>query len=101
MRRRLLISKRAEADLCEIWLYSFENWGEEQADRYLDELDTGLQECRLHPERGKQRADVRADCWSLLLGQHVAFFRFTDHEVLIQRVLHASMDPNLHLDEDT
>jgi toxin ParE1/3/4 len=43
--RALVISERAEADLREIWRYSFKEWGEEQADRYLDELDQGLQEC--------------------------------------------------------
>jgi toxin ParE1/3/4 len=31
--RALLVSRRAEADLREIWTYTFENWGEEQADR--------------------------------------------------------------------
>ena len=35
--RRLVVSKRAEADLREIWLFSFKTWGEAQADRCLDE----------------------------------------------------------------
>lgn len=37
------ISKEAENDLDKIWLYIFENWSIEQADRYLnltfDEID--------------------------------------------------------------
>ena len=98
--RRLVVSERAEEDLREIWIYSFKTWGEAQADRYLDELDAGLQECGSEPERGKQRDEVRPGYWSLLIGRQVAFYTFTDDEVLVQRVLHSSMDPNLHLEED-
>jgi hypothetical protein len=38
----LVVSERAQADLREIWRYSFKSWGEAQADRYLDDLDAGL-----------------------------------------------------------
>ena len=57
--RRLVLSARAEADLREIWLYTFKTWGEAQADRYLDELGSILRECGAEPERGKRRDDVR------------------------------------------
>jgi toxin ParE1/3/4 len=98
--RRLVVSDRAEADLREIWSYTFKTWGEAQADRYIDQLDDGLQECRIDPERGKPRDDVRAGYWSLLIRRHVAFYTFTEAEVLIQRVLHSSMDPGLHIEDD-
>lgn len=98
--RRLVVSDRAEADLREIWLYSFKTWGAAQADRYLDELDAGLQECGAEPERGKQSDEVRPGYWSLLIRRHVAFYTFTDDEVLVQRVLHGSMDPSLHMPEE-
>ena len=62
--RALVISERAEADLREIWRYSFKEWGAEQADRYLDELDDGLQECGAEPERGNHREAVRPGYWS-------------------------------------
>lgn len=95
--RELVISERAEADLREIWLYSFDNWGEAQADRYLDELDAGLRKCGVEPEGGKQREAVRSGYWSSLVRKHVVFYTFTDAEVLIQRVLHGSMDPSRHV----
>jgi plasmid stabilization system protein ParE len=72
----LVVSERAEADLREIWLYSFKTWGEAQADRYIDELDTGLQECGADPKRGRQRDGVRPGYWSLLIRRHVAFYTF-------------------------
>ena len=100
MTRRLVVSARAEADLREIWLYSYRNWGEAIADRYLDELATGLVACGSEPERGRSREEVRPRYWSRLLGRHIAFHSVTEAEVRIQRVLHASMDPGLHLEDD-
>ena len=98
--RRLVVSDRAERDLREIWLYTFQTWGEAQADRYLDELDAGLRECGAEPERGQCRDDVRTGVRSRLIRRHVAFFTFVDDEVRVLRVLHASMDPDMHLDDD-
>lgn len=98
--RRLGVSGRAEADLREIWVYSFMNWGATQADRYLDELNAGLQACAAEPERGNRRDDIRNGCWSRLLRRHIAFYTFNQDEILIQRVLHCSMDPDLHLGDD-
>ena len=95
--RTLVINHRAEADLREIWVYSFKNWGEGQADRYLDRLDDGLRECGAKPEVGNQRNRVRVGYWSRLVSKHVVFYTFTDEEVLIQRVLHGSMDPQRHV----
>ena len=95
--RELVIRECAEADLRKIWLYSFDNWGEAQADQYLDELEAGLQKCGVEPEGGKQREAVRSGYWSSLVRKHVVFYTFTDDDVLIQRVLHGSMDPSRHV----
>ena len=100
MNRRLVISELAQADLRGIWLYSFKTWGEAQADRYLDELDVGLRECGAEPECGRRRDEVRPGYWSLLIRRHVAFYTVAADEVLIQRVLHGSMDPSLHVDDE-
>ncbi len=88
--RRLLLSRRAETDLEDIWIYSFENWGEAQADRYLDELGRSLRRLGTAPERGRDRGDARNGYRSLLVRRHVIFYTFTDNEVLIQRILHGS-----------
>ena len=81
--RELVITERAEADLREIWLYSFDDWGEAQADRYLDKLDTGMRKGGAEPEGGKQREAVRSGYWSSLVRKHVVFYTFSDDQVLI------------------
>jgi toxin ParE1/3/4 len=95
--RRLVLSRRAETDLVEIWIYSEQNWGAAQADCYLDALAKKLMAMAAKPERGRCRDDVRGGYLSILVGRHIAFYTFTAHEVLIQRVLHGSADPDRHL----
>ena len=39
MPRQLVKDRAAEADLIGVWLYSYQHWGERQADRYLDAIE--------------------------------------------------------------
>lgn len=43
MARKLVKDYAAETDLISIWVYSFQQWGEVQADRYLLALASGIQ----------------------------------------------------------
>ncbi len=95
--RALLISERAEADLRDIWRWTGEQFGEAQADRYLDGLERGLREVGTEPDRGKRRDAVRPGYWSKHVHRHVVFYVFTQSKVVIQRVLHGSMDPQRHV----
>jgi len=47
----LKITKSASAaeDLVDIWTYSFEHWGIDQADAYLDQLDEGFRFLATNP----------------------------------------------------
>ena len=42
--RKIRVHALAESDLIDIWQYPFGEWGEIQADKYLDKLDNGHQE---------------------------------------------------------
>lgn len=95
--RALVISERAERDLRQIWRWSADQFGEAQADRYLDALGNGLRSCGAHPERGKNRDAVRPGYRSSLVRKHVVFYVVSGDEVRVQRVLHASMDHPRHL----
>ncbi len=64
--RELVISERAEADLRKIWHYSFDNWGESQADRYLDELAAGMRKCGAEPAGGTRHAARSREIWLLV-----------------------------------
>ncbi len=97
MPRELVKDRAAETDLIGIWVYSFEQWNEEQADRYLAALEHGIGKLADDPEDGKQRDALRMGYWSKRIEHHVVFYTFTGIEVRIRRVLHEVMDPGLHL----
>lgn len=68
----------------------------DQADGYLDGLDTAMRLCATSPLSGRDRSALRAGYRSALAGRHIIFYTHTETQVLVQRVLHASMDPDKH-----
>ena len=97
MARELAKDNAAEADLIGTWVYSFETWGEAQADRYLDALENGIGKLVEDPTNGNARDELREGYWSKRLEHHVVFYTFTDAELRIRRVLHEVMDVGRHL----
>jgi len=97
MPRTLAKDRAAETDLIGIWVYSFEQWSEAQADRYLSAIENGLQKLVSQPKGGKQRDSLRTGYWSKRIKHHVAFYTFTDDELRVRRVLHEVMDPDINL----
>ena len=97
MPRTLVHDKAAESDLIGIWVYSFETWGEAQADRYLNALEHGIREVAENPTGGESRHQLREGYRSKSIGHHVVFYTFNEAEVRIRRVLHEVMDMNRHL----
>lgn len=97
MARKLVKDQAAETDLVGIWVYTFNQWSEAQADRYLSALEDGIQKLVGEPEDGKQRDSLRKGYWSQQIEHHVVFYTFTDNELRIRRVLHEVMDPDINL----
>ena len=95
--RKVRKQERAESDLIDIWLYSFEQWGPEQADRYLDELDKGIRSLARNPEIGARRDYVREGYRVLFINSHAVYYTVTPSIIHITRVLHGEMDPDRHL----
>ena len=87
----------AEDDLVGIWLYSFEQWGTEQADLYLDALDEGISLLRANPQLGTDASHLKSGCRRLHVRHHLVYYRLQLPRIEIVRVLHESMDPDLHL----
>ncbi len=98
MARALVKDRAAENDLIEIWIYSYERWGEEQADRYLSLIERTLLRLAEDPSSGRMREALRTGYWSVSVERHVVFYTFTESELRIRRVLHRVMDFERHLD---
>ena len=59
MRRSLVKAFAAEEDLIGIWVYTYRRWGEAQADKYLYQIELGLNQICVTPQVGKISFDLR------------------------------------------
>ena len=91
------LSRLAELDLEEIWLYSFETWSLDQANKYQDILFLGMNEISLNLNLAKSILLSSKSFQYHKIGHHYLFFNISDSDLLIYRVLHESMDFDRHL----
>lgn len=88
------ISKEATNDLGTIWLYTFENWSIEQADRYFNLLMNEIRYLIKEPYSGKDYGSIRKGYFYSKVKSHLIFYRINTKEKKIEiiRVLHQKMD---------
>ena len=89
---QLSVTPKAESDLIGIWVYTSEEWGTDQADQYLDELEEGMKRLIDHPSLGADYAHVLPGYRRLQVEHHAVFYKLEKSEVLVVRVLHETMD---------
>ena len=97
MKRKIRLSVLAETDLIAIWEYSFREWDDALADRYLGELDQGIQALAANPELGAARDSVRRGYRVLFINRHAVYYTVSPLIINVVRVLHGQMDPSRHL----
>lgn len=89
---KLSVTPKAEADMIGVWVYTCEEWGVDQADKYLDQLEEGMKQLINHPSLGADYAHVLPGYRRLQVEHHAVFYKAVEPEVLVVRVLHDSMD---------
>lgn len=87
----------AEKDLIDIWLYSFENWGVAQADKYHDHLTEAFSAIALNPSIGTNCDDVREGYRKYRSNRHFIFYKISNDTIHIIRVLGEEMNYDKHL----
>lgn len=91
------LSEAADRDLTEIYIYSFQEFGERQADAYLSALDDCISRLAESPALGRSIEHIRPGAFRLEHDSHTVFFRRIDGGIRVIRVLHRRMDPERHL----
>jgi toxin ParE1/3/4 len=84
-------TRDAIEDLLGIWLYTDERWGEEQADRYQDELHAACQRIA-SGEAVTSAVEGKNEVRYVHSGRHFIFYVPQGAEVMIIAVLHERMD---------
>jgi len=89
--RELFVTRAAEADLLEIWLYFFE-MSEEAAERVVDEITEKYDLLAEFPFMGRRRTEFGGRYRSLAVRNYVIFYRVSEEALEISRVLHGARD---------
>lgn len=91
----------AEQDLVEIWLYTANQWDENQADAYLDKIDAALKTLIANPLLGKDCGHVRPGYRKLSTLYHSIYYYLSEDSIEMVRVLHQRMDEGQNIDIDS
>lgn len=91
---RYKLSVKAAEDIEDIWLYTFENWSLEQADRYVNLIFDEIGYMAANPEAGKDYSHIRKNYRCSKVKSHLIFYRLSEKEKVVEiiRVLHERMD---------
>jgi toxin ParE1/3/4 len=94
-----VLSPAARADLEQIWDYTCAEWGEDQAERYVRDIQRGIELVVVNPLMGRSCDEVRAGYRRHSVRSHGLYYRVERSGVItVVRVLHKHMDVDRHLD---
>lgn len=82
----------AEQDLDNIWLYSFQNWGEVQADSHFDHLSKAIELPGKTPLMCRERRGFTPPVHIHHHPSHLIIYVATEGGMDVVRVVHESMD---------
>ena len=97
---KLRFSRCAGADLENIAIYTLRTWGEAQTDRYICKLEHCCHLLAGSPGLGRPCDEIRPGLRRMEHGRHVVFYREEGGGVLVCRILHQRMLPEIQAIDD-
>jgi len=94
---RIELTKEAERDLINIFLFGVEHFGVVQAERYSSLLTAKIESAAANPSFGADYDFVRSGLLRYEATSHAIYYRQTSDGILVLRILHGRMDPARHL----
>ena len=87
------ISNKAVNDLDEIWIYTFNKWSVQQADRYYNLIISEIEFLSVNPDAGKSMEHIKKGYKSSKVKSHLIFYKLNEsNTVEVIRILHQQMD---------
>ena len=91
------LSPAAARDMEAIWRYTYQRWGIEQANRYIDLLTVTFAELAKSPRSAPACDHIRRDYRRRSVQHHLIYFKSTAYGIAIIRILHERMHAPRHL----
>lgn len=93
------LSPAARADVEQIWDYTSDRWGDDQAENYVRELQRAIERVVNDPGIGRACDEVRPGYRKHAVGSHTVYYRIARIDMIdVVRILHQRMDVDRHLD---
>jgi toxin ParE1/3/4 len=90
---KVVFRQEAIEDLNDIWIYTLEEWSENQADYYYAALKFACIKIGENPSLGKKYKGINYNLLGLRTGKHIIFYQvISNSEVEVIRILHERMD---------
>ena len=97
---KYILTNKAVIDLSRIWDYTYDQWSENQADKYYQALLDSFQEIANNPKIGRCYTGITESLFGINTNKHIIFYRIiSENEIEITRVLHEMMDLKSRLKE--
>jgi toxin ParE1/3/4 len=94
---KCVFSPDAQADIDAIWDNTFEEWGIDQAEIYVQLFRNASLMIAKNPRSGRDCSEIRAGYHRYPVGSHVMFYRIGDDSIEVVRILHQRMEYGRHL----
>ena len=75
-----VLSVKASEDIENIWLYTFQQWSKQQADRYVNLVFDEIEFIALHPQAGRDFSYVRKNYRCVKVKSHIIFYRIYNNK---------------------
>ena len=89
-------AEKAESDIFNIIEFTVQRWGKIQAHTHIDDIQQLVKSLAEHPGLGKICNDLHDELMAFPCKSHVIYYLKEPHSITIVRVLHNSMNPDLH-----
>jgi toxin ParE1/3/4 len=87
------ISEKAKEDLTGIWIYTYEKWSREQADRYYDLIISEIEFIAENFSTARSMSYIKEGYRMSKVKSHMIFYKLgSDQVVEVIRILHERMD---------
>lgn len=93
--KALAFSPAAQADISDIWDYSADRWGPDQADSYTDAIRDTCHALAAGTKQG--RPSILPNFQKYLCNSHIIYFQAHTNRLEIIRILHQRQDVEQHL----
>lgn len=89
----VILRQEAIDDLNDIWIYTFEEWSEIQADKYYAAIEFACKQIGKNPDLGKEYDGINNNLLGLRMGKHLIFYQVISKDrIEVVRIIHERMD---------